>query len=295
MSPAARKNVYVIYNPAAGRLRSFLDPTLEVLKQLGVACELVRTSEPGHAEQLAREAAASGRYDAVVAAGGDGTINETLRGLQDSGIPLGIIPLGTANVLALEMRFKFNPDSIARTIAFGGTIDMHLGLVNGRIFFLMASAGFDGRVVENVSSKLKNLIGKGAYAFSGFCQFFRAPSSPFDVTVDGAKHRAAWVIVSNSRLYAGTFPLAPDAGLTKSGFSVVLFSGRGRWGLARDLWEILCGQTGASSRTKIVQGTEIIIHGDPSEPVQADGDYAGTLPMSITSAPHRIKLIVPDR
>lgn len=294
MSPA-RKNVYVIYNPTAGRLRSFLDPTLEALKQLGVACESARTSEPGHAEQLAREAAGSGRCDAVVAAGGDGTINEALRGLQDSGVPLGIIPLGTANVLALEMRFKFNPDSIARTIAFGGTIDMHLGLVNGRIFFLMASAGFDGRVVKNVSSKLKNLIGKGAYAFSGFCQFFRAPSSPFDVTVDGAKHRAAWVIVSNSRLYAGTFPLAPDAGLTKSGFSVVLFSGRGRWGLARDLWEILCGRTGASSRTKIVQGTEIIIHGDPSEPVQADGDYAGTLPVTIASAPHRIKLIVPDR
>ena len=290
-----RKNVYVICNPTAGRIHSLFDPALDTLKKLGVACESVKTSESGHAQRLAREAATSGRYDAVVAAGGDGTINEVIHGLADCAIPLGIIPLGTANVLALEIDLKFNPDSIARTIAFGETQDIHLGRVEGRLFFLMVSAGFDARVVQNTSAKLKKLIGKGAYAFSGFCQFFRAPASPFEVTVDGAKHPAAWVIVSNTRLYGGKFLLAPDAGLTNSGFSVVLFSGRGRWGLLKDLWEILCGRTGYSSRTKILQGTDITIEGDPSEPVQADGDLAGTLPVTITSAPHRIKLIVPDR
>ena len=98
-----RKNVYVICNPTAGRIHSLLGLALDALKQLGVACESVKTSESGHAQRLAREAARSGRYDAVVAAGGDGTINEVIHGLADSAIPLGIIPLGTANVLALEI------------------------------------------------------------------------------------------------------------------------------------------------------------------------------------------------
>lgn len=289
-----RKNAFVVYNPAAGQNSRVLQPTLKLLRRLGVECVEGMTEQAGHAQYLVATAVKSGGFDVIVAAGGDGTINEAITGIGGSGMPLGIIPIGTANVLAMEIGLRLDPDAIARTIAFGLVRNIHLGLVDGRVFFLMASAGFDARVVAGVSSAVKKIFGKGAYALSGLRQIARANLPALKVTVEGEEHDAAWAIVSNAKLYGGKYLLAPDTDLYSPGFSVVLFQGNSALGIMLDLWAIFRGRAGRSSRIKILQGADITIAGDMAEPAQADGDLTGRLPVSITSSPHSLNLIVPD-
>jgi YegS/Rv2252/BmrU family lipid kinase len=288
-----RKNAFVIFNPAAGQNSALLNPTLSHLRKMGVECVEGKTERPGHAKILAETAIASEKYDVIIAAGGDGTIGEVISGVRDSGVPLGIIPIGTANVLAIEIGLKFNPEVIAQTIANGQINKIHLGQVNDRIFFLMTSSGYDSRVVKSVSSTIKKYIGKGAYALAGLKEIFRAEQSKLKVIVEGVEYDASWVIVSNSKFYAGRFLLAPDTSLSEAGFSVVLFNGQNIIGILLDLWTVFIGRTKQSSRVKIVNGCRIKVSSNKEVPVQTDGDLAGALPAEISSLPYSLNLIIP--
>jgi diacylglycerol kinase (ATP) len=290
-----RKNAFVIFNPAAGQNSGLLNPTLSHLRKMGVECAEGKTERPGHAKILAETAIESEKFDVIIAAGGDGTIGEVISGVRDSGVPLGIIPIGTANVLAIEIGLKFSPEEIAQTIANGQISKIHLGQVNDRIFFLMTSSGYDSRVVKSVSSSIKKYIGKGAYALAGLKEIFCAEQSKLIVIVEGVEYDAPWVIVSNSKFYAGRFLLAPDTSLSEPGFSVILFSGRGVLGILLDLWTVFIGRTRQSSRIRIVNGSKITISSKNEVPIQADGDLAGALPAEISSLPYSLNLIIPER
>ena len=113
--------MFIVFNPAAGRRRTqLLWPVLDVMAASGVKLEIAETRHAGHAAMLARGAAQSGRR-LVVAAGGDGTITEVASGLAGSDCRLGVIPLGTANVLARELALPFAPAAVAAALAFGRT------------------------------------------------------------------------------------------------------------------------------------------------------------------------------
>src|SRR5579875_2617970 len=157
----------VIFNPTAGRRRAYaLWQVLDVMSANGMRIELAETSHAGHATELAREAAGGGAR-LVVAAGGDGTIAEVANGIAGSGAHLGIIPLGTANVLANELSLPFSPRAVAAALAFGRTCALWPGLArNGtssRLFVQMLGVGLDAQVVHALSPALKRLLGKGAY------------------------------------------------------------------------------------------------------------------------------------
>ncbi|MGV7220151.1 MAG: diacylglycerol/lipid kinase family protein [Nitrospinales bacterium] len=290
-----RQNAFVIFNPAAGQNNCLLNPTLSHLRKLGVECVEGKTERPGHAKALAESAVKSEQFDVIIAAGGDGTIGEVICGVHDSGIPLGIIPTGTANVLAIEIGLKQNPETIAKTIAYGQLIKIHLGQVNDRIFFLMTSSGYDSRVVKSVSSSIKKVIGKGAYALAGIKEILRAKQSNLKVLVEAIEYEASWVIVSNSKFYGGKFLLAPDTGLSEPGFSVILFNGQGAVGILLDLWTVFIGRTRQSSRVRMVNGGKITVSSQNEVPIQADGDLAGVLPAEISSLPYSLNLIIPER
>src|SRR3954463_2444185 len=165
--PAPASRMIVIFNPAAGRRRAhLLWRVLNVLVANGVRLDLAETHRAGHAEALAREAVLRGE-PMVVAAGGDGTIAEGANGLSGSGTRLGVIPLGTANVLAHELGLPFAPRAVAAALAFGRTCTLWPGQANSptgtRLFVQMLGVGFDAQVVHNVPFPLKKLLGKGAY------------------------------------------------------------------------------------------------------------------------------------
>jgi len=198
--------------------------------QNGLKLEVAETRHSGHATELAREAALRGAR-VVVAAGGDGTIAEVAAGLDGSQTPMGIIPLGTANVLAHELSLPFAPTAVAAALAFGRTQELWPGVActpgHSRLFVQMIGAGFDAEVVHHLSLPLKRVLGKTAYVLQALRETIRYRFPQIAVTIDGIETHAGSVIVTKGRFYAGHYTLAPDANPLKPGFTVALFDRAG--------------------------------------------------------------------
>ena len=158
----------IVFNPVAGMRRaSLLWRVLDVLVANGIRIELAETRRPGHAEALAREAVCRGA-SMVVAAGGDGTIAEVANGLLGSAARLGVIPLGTANVLAHELALPFEPRAVAAALAFGRTRPLWPGMATRRRRSAAVRADAGRRVrraggARSAASPLKRALGRGAY------------------------------------------------------------------------------------------------------------------------------------
>lgn len=298
--PAApgRRRFLVIHNPVAGarrarRLRSVLD-ALE--QRWGAAVTVRATGGRGDAERMARELA-PGAFDAVVAAGGDGTINEVVNGLaaragERAPAPLGIVPLGTANVLAHELGLPLDPAGMAAVLAAGAERPVHLGVANGRCFAMMAGTGLDALVVERVDTRLKRLLGKGAYAVETLAQLAGYRDSRYRVTVDGTTEEVASVIVAKGHFYAGRFVCAPDARLTDPRLHVCLFPRPGRWNAVRYIWGVTAGRLPHFQDYRIVPAQRVVITGPVGDPVQGDGDVIARLPVEIASTPWTLPVLV---
>ncbi len=290
-----RKNAFVVCNPKAGGGRALFDSTLGRLKNFGFAIEIGETREAGHAETLVRAALESGSFDCVIASGGDGTINEIANGMAGSEVPLGIIPSGTANVLAAEIGLRMEPQFIAETIAYGWSRRIHLGSMNGKLFLMMASVGFDARVVVGVSKNLKAYFGKGAYIWEAVRLLFGKSFSRLEVVVDDRAYQGSWVVVSNGKYYAGKFLLAAAAAIDEKGFVIVIFDSATFLGKLGDLLSIIRGKVGSQKRTRVLKGETVSIKSSVSEPVQMDGDFAGAVPVLISTSPHTLNLLTPDQ
>ena len=301
-----RALMLVIHNPTAGARRMrHLWSVLDVLRGHGVRLEVVTTRNAGHARSLAREAVGCG-VRLVVAAGGDGTIAEVADGVSGSRARLGIIPLGTANVLARELRLGFSAGDIAATLASDRVMTLWPGVARSatgnRLFVQMLGIGFDAHVVHHVSIPVKRLIGRGAYVVQTLRELPRYGFRTMQVQVDGIEHRAASVIVCKGMLYGGPYMLAPEASPASPGFSVVLFE---RAGIASALLAGAALPLNLMRRLPGVlrlRGSEIVVPAPgalPTEsgglPVQSDGDAAGRTPMRITDSANPLAVLVGRR
>ena len=285
----------IIFNPAAGRRRAqLLWRVLDVMATNGVRLEIAETRHAGHAMTLAREAAGRG-VRLVVAAGGDGTIAEVANGLAGSSSRLGVIPLGTANVLAHELGLPFVPQAVAAALAFGRTRPVWPGMACGadgsRLFVQMLGAGFDAQVVHNLPLRLKRAIGRTAYVAQSVRELVRYRFRPICVRIDGVESEAASVIVTKGHFYAGTFMLAPGATPTDRGFTVAMFAGNGPFAamaygaaLPLNLMPYMRG-------LRLIRAEEVVITSS-FVPAQADGDPAGAGPITVTNAPNPINVVV---
>ncbi|MBV9655984.1 MAG: diacylglycerol kinase family lipid kinase [Acetobacteraceae bacterium] len=285
----------VLFNPAAGRRRAhLLWRVLDVLSANGTRLEITETTGRGHATELARQAAQAGA-PLVVAAGGDGTIAEVASGLIGTTTRLGVIPLGTANVLAQELRLSVEPRAVAAALAFGRTRLLWPGLADtqsgSRTFVQMIGAGLDAQVVHRLCLPLKRAIGRGAYVLQTLRESTRYQYPPLRVTLDGAATETASVIVTKGRLYAGNFTLAPLARPEEPGFWVALFDKGGMlpalgYGAALTL-DLLPRMPGC----RLVRASRVEIRGADATPAQADGDPAGVTPIVITDAEKPIEVV----
>lgn len=288
-----RRRALIIYNPVAGYFPGRrLARVCQSLSWLGVQETIRETAYRGDAEAFA--AAASSRdFDVVVAAGGDGTINEVANGLAGSHLPLAIIPLGTANVLAAEIDLPRNVSAIARTIAAGESRPVQLGNVNGRRFLMMAGLGFDAHVVANVNGAIKQAVGKVAYVVQTAVSAFTFPASAYRVTIDGVSYEAASVVIANGRRYGGSYTCAPDARIEVPELHVCLFNSSGPLSVARYSAALMIGKLHRLSDMKIVRGSHVVVEGPKGEPVQCDGDIATTLPLSASIGGDMLNLVMP--
>jgi len=287
----AKKNILVVRNPKAGQHSRLFEHTMCALQETVQRLEVIETQHAGHAEEIARNAAKANEWDVLAVAGGDGTLNEVANGLIGSELPLGIIPVGTANVLAREVHLPMQAQGIARTLRSGADISIYPGLLNGRVFLMMAGAGFDGRVVARVSEKLKRYIGPGAYMLSALTEIMSGPSPLIHAEIDGSTHSASWVVVSNICLYGGPFCLAPSAHLETSGFVVTLFTSQTPWGRIRDMLGIATNRSGVPWGATVLSAKKVQLSGDSV--MQVDGDFGGPLPATVEVSPQALRMIIP--
>lgn len=231
----------------------------------------------------------------MVAAGGDGTINEVINGLAvhgEAAPPLGIVPLGTANVLAGELGLPGDARAIAEVLAHGCVRTLYPGIVNGRRFAMMVGAGFDAHVVAALDLRLKRIIGKLAYGIGALAQLRAYRPVAYRVAVDGQVWDVASVIVAKGRFYGGRFVCAPEARLTDPILHVCLFPRIGRWNTLRYAAAVLLGVIHRLPDYRIVTADRITIDGPVGEVVQADGDITARLPLTISLSPQPLSVLV---
>jgi YegS/Rv2252/BmrU family lipid kinase len=291
------RRILAIYNPTAGRrARGKFERFRAALTRLGAKLTIAETERPLHAKALA-EAADAERFDVVAVAGGDGTINEAVNGIVRSGLPLAILPLGTANVLANELGLPHNPEALAEIAA----LSPPRSIVPAEIvtaernepwrFLLMAGIGFDAEVVAHLNARLKRQIGKGAYALGSLGQLARHRRRTFAARIDGATEAPASLVVARAHFYGGRFVLAPEARLDTPALHTVLFPSPSRLAALRYMAGVVTHTLARQCDVEVRRATEIDLAGPEGAPVQIDGDVRAHLPASIRLAASPLAII----
>ncbi len=221
-----QRRLLVIYNPTAGRRHEKrFWKILRLLEARGSQLTLSHTLGPGHATELARAAQQNPEISAVIAAGGDGTLGEVAQGLSGSDMPLGLIPLGTANVFAFEIGVGTTISKIVNTIVDGQQVKIWPGLIEGRRFMLMVGCGYDAMSVAGLNIAEKRTWGALAYLIAAFRVRRRFSKMRVSVKIGDEKYEAASVIVSRARKYGGPFTVFPKADLRRQDFQLLLLKG----------------------------------------------------------------------
>jgi diacylglycerol kinase family enzyme len=291
----------IVFNPTAGAgRRRRLARALAALAARGLRPELTETRGPGDAEAIARRASGNG-VALVVAAGGDGTIAEVAAGLAGSAARLGLLPLGTANVLAWELGVPLAPEGAAQVLAGGRPALLRPGLArfgdgSTRLFVQMLGAGFDAAVVAGLDLGLKRRIGRAAYVWQSLRELPRYGFPRIGVTLDGVAGVASSVIVTKGRLYAGRYQVAPGADPTNAGFHVVLFHRAGPGFAALAGAALPLGLIPRLPGVEIIRAACLALHSADggAVPVQADGDPVGLLPVAVEDAPGPVWIMLPE-
>lgn len=289
--------VLVIANPAAGsgRGRKRTARLVRALEARGHAVELFATRAAGDARR--RVAACEGSVDRIVAAGGDGTLNEVVNGLADpSATPLAPLALGTANMLAVALGVPRDPEELAEVIDRGRVRRIDLGCVGTTRFLGVVGVGFDALVTEEVRRTRHGPLGYHGYALPILRALRRYRPPRLDVRLDrGAPIACGFAIVAKLPNYGGLFAVTPDARTDSGHLDVCLFRDATIRGLLRIVWPARRGTLAARSDVVVTTATRIAIDSAGPKPasVQVDGDAWGVTPIEITLTPRLVPMLVP--
>lgn len=290
---AGPRDILILANPTAGGYRpKRLEQIRKNLDAAGYAVTLKLTSYAGEIGDLCSSA-----MDAsiLVIAGGDGSINEALAGFRSNPAPpiLAIIPSGTANVLAHELKLPTRADAIVKSILQGKTAPLHAGLANGHPFVLMASAGFDAEVVHGIPLALKRKFGKLAYVMTALRIGFTRRSAKLTVDADGEILKGKLAVVTNGRCYGGPFVIAPEASVTRHGLHLLLLEKDDPLSSIRFGIALLMGRVHKVKGVKLRPIERVRILGQTPVAAQIDGDAFGATPIEIEAAQNSFEIIVP--
>jgi len=287
------RRLLVIVNPTAGRGQSrLLKSVVSELRPLAAEVSIRETTAAGDARRLAAAIEAE-EVDAIVVAGGDGTINEAANGLARNSRPpaLGVIPLGTANVFAVELGLSRDSGRLARILAQAPAGPVYPGRVGGHHFLMMASVGFDARVVDGVSLAAKRRFGRLAYVWGALIELGRNRPQRYRLRCHGEVYDAAGVIAARGRHYGGGFVIARGADLARPVFQVLAPARGGRAAIAAQALALGLGRFHRLPDLRVLTADRLEIEGATDEPVQADGDVVGRLPARLDIAPRPLMVI----
>jgi diacylglycerol kinase family enzyme len=318
----------LIYNPSGGQvvIRHELDNVVAFLERYGWSVTLRETSRPLQATELARHAANRGAR-VVIAAGGDGTVNEVANALVNTHVALGVLPVGTTNSWALQMGIPaLNPKlpgtqvvkmiatleeriarplpanyyrkvllGAARVLVEGHTVAVDMGELPGRYILMWAGIGFDAASAKSVSLKEKRALGSWAYVLSTIKSAYRYSGTDVWLNLDGkvVKVNTPFIVVSNIQLYGGMVEIGAKACVNDAKLDVCIFKGDGFFTFVKHAMKVLTHRHLQDPKVEYYQCREIVVESAHSLPVHVDGEPFTRTPVAIHTVPSSLKVIVP--
>jgi diacylglycerol kinase family enzyme len=312
----------LLYNPGSGgsrRRQQELESALQILIGAGVEASLVPTQSAAHAEQETRQAISS-NHDTIFACGGDGTIHNIAQVLANTPVALGVLPIGTANALAHDLRLPLNVveaaeaalRAVPRRVALGHVSYVDLkGDRRSRFFVIAAGMGVDAHLFYKLHSGMKQRMGMSAYyskAWHLWCTYamplFRAEYE--DALGRGIRADVTELMAIRIRYFGGILKeLAPGASLERDDLRLVLCRTASRWAYLTYVIRGMLGQTWSIRGIELAHSAKVVCDylppspGDPKKQrqvyIEADGEVLGTLPAEITVVPDALTILAPAR
>lgn len=285
----------LIANPAARRTRRRLAAAAEALGAKGARVDVASTERPGHASEIVRERA--GGYEAVFTLGGDGTAMEVVGALAHTGIPVGIIPGGTGNLVARALGIPVATRRAAGALLSGDVADVDLGrLGSGRCFAFSCGVGVDARMIRDTPPVWKRRLGILAYAYVALRASLVNVSFRVRATVDGEtlEREATAVMVANfGTVLHDLLVLGPGIARDDGKLDLCVFSPATSWQALGVAWRLLRKDFRPHPAITYRSGRSFRIDCEPSQDAQADGELIGTTPIELHVDPHAARLLLP--
>ncbi len=283
----------LIFNPKARSQKG--ERMLRFLMSHASRFAMYATSHAGEARDLAARFARDGE-PVVIAAGGDGTLNEVVSGLAGSKTILGVLPAGTMNVFAREMGIPF--DSLEKAflvIERGFVRDVDLFEANGSPFVQMAGVGFDALVIEETTWESKKMLGPLAYLLAGVKVLGEKPPKIQVMCPDGRCEEGVAVLAGNGALYGGPFKFFRNANNHDSKLDVLVYKEAGYKLVLDSLRGLATGGIDLMESTTYFQTAEFTVKSDREVPVQVDGELAGRFTeIHFVESANRLRVIAPE-
>jgi YegS/Rv2252/BmrU family lipid kinase len=282
--------ICIIVNPAARGAKA----RFERLKQLTRNVVIRATQGPGDAEAQTERAVEQG-FGTIVAAGGDGTINEVVNGIGRAPVALGILPMGTVNVLAMELGIPFDLVAAWKVIRGGKVRLIDEASANGHLFVQMAGIGLDAQIVERNSRQIKQVLGPLSYLLTATQVAIEKPPNLRVIREGHAAVHGSFVLVGNGRLYGGPFALFKDADIQDGLLDVYVFRHMNYLALMRYFRGMLFGSLAKFSDVDYFKARSLRVEANLHDvPLEADGELVGHAPVDFTVRRRKLRVLVPE-
>jgi len=282
----------IILNPAADSERA--QRKQADVQSLARDCEIYATTRTGEAEAMARRGVQEG-FEKIVAAGGDGTINEVVNGLAGTGTTLGLLPIGTMNVFATELGLPVHDLEVCWKIVKGdSTRAVDLPKANQKFFVQLAGVGLDAQVVKETSSQLKRNFGPLSYVISAVQIAARKPPKLFIQSEDASIDEGSFVLIGNGRLYGGPFPFFKHAALDDGLLDVIVFKRLGYLEIIKYLQDVVFSSDIRVPEIEYFQTRRLRVESDQTVPVELDGELVGNCPVEFSLQERSLRVLVPE-
>lgn len=290
--PAAMRRALMLVNPNARRGREAIEPVVARLTAGGMRVSVERFDSPG---EVSRDIVRRGaEADLVVVCGGDGTINSAALGMLETGLPMGIIPLGTANDLARTLGIPDDPLAAADIIVGGRTKRIDLGTVNGHPFFNVASIGLGADLAHSLDPETKKRWGRLGYALAALKVVLSA--RPFSATIideqGERKVRTYQIAVGNGRHYGGGNVVHAAATIDDGHLDLYSLEMDNVWKLMLMMASFRRGEHGAWAEVRTAKSREFDIRTSRPRSVNTDGDIVTQTPAHFLIRPDAVSVFV---
>lgn len=288
-----RRRALLVINRKARAGLSSIDAAMSVLEAGGI--DITETEMAGREQICAEIREDAANIDLVILGGGDGTLNAAAPALVETRLPLGILPLGTANDLARTLGVPTALDQAAQIIADGHTQTIDLGDVNGVLYFNVASIGFSANLARRLTSEAKRRW--GAFGYGLAASRLLSESTPFTVEIehDGTTERARTlqVAVGNGRYYGGGMAVEKDAKADDGQLDVYSLEVPHWWHLVALAPSIRRGTQGRSKHVRTFSTTELTLRTRRRHEVNADGELVTSTPARFRVRRKAVQVFVP--